>query len=177
MGHPLYDGAVMSRDKPPSPGEIEVRAKEYRELEDRIVEIVMDAETQVEPLRKRADDLKTWFVDQARAFGSAHAEKSKMLHGIELEAMVTFGQSNSIDAAAVETFRAALVKSDRRVLVKELFEKTVRWTLAANASAYIRKHSDRLGIKLMALALKCTVTKDKTPQLTVRQKQKAAAVS
>jgi hypothetical protein len=42
-----------------------------------------------------------------RDFGSSHAEKSKLLHGITQEMMVTFGSAVSIDAAAVERFRLA----------------------------------------------------------------------
>jgi hypothetical protein len=168
---------VMKGDKPPTAAEVEERAQEYHELETKIDDIVTRAEDETAPLKKRYDELKEWFVDQVREFGSSHAEKSKILHGIAFEAMVTFGQSSSIDAAAVETFRLALVKADKPQMLKRLFEKTVRWTLAADAAAFIREHHAKLGARLTLMYARCTVTKGKSPQLTVREKQKAAAAS
>jgi hypothetical protein len=164
----------MNSAKPPSPAEVEERALQYQALDIQIDAIAKSASDEIAPLERKLEDLKIWFVDAAREFGSTHAEKSKILHGIEMEAMVTIGQSNSIDSAAVETFRLALVKADRKPLLQHLFERDVRWTLAANAMAYIREHKHRFGAKLLALALQCFVTKDKAPQLTVRPKQKAA---
>lgn len=166
--------AGMNSAKPPSAAEVEVRAQEYQELENRIAEINEDACENILPLQTRLTELKAWFVDAVREFGSAHAEKSKILHGIALEAMVTFGQSSSIDAAAVETFRLALVKADRRALLQRIFERTTRWTMLPEASAFIREHGDRLGAKLLGLYSRCQVTKEKTPQLTVREKQRTA---
>src|SRR5213593_2300006 len=41
-------------------------------------------------------------------YGSAHAKKSKLLHGIQFEIIATLGMSTSIDAAAAERFAIAL---------------------------------------------------------------------
>jgi hypothetical protein len=161
--------------KPPSCADVEAVALEYQTLERKIEAIVKKAKDEVTPFQAQLTGLRDWLIDAARAFGSAHAEKSKILHGIGMEAMVTFGQSSSIDAAAVETFRQALVKADRRVLLQRIFERTVRWTLLPDASAFIREHGDRLGAKLLGLYSQCQVTKERTPQLTVRPKEKAAA--
>lgn len=164
----------MNSAKPPTPAEVEEHAKEYDEYTSRIEEIAIDAENKIEPLRKRAEELKAWFVENVQEFGSAHAEKSKLLHGIEMEAMVTIGQSASIDAAAVETFRLALKKAEKSSVINRIFDRTVRWILLPGASAFIRENQAKLGSKLVALYAQCTVTKDKAPQLTVRPKQKAA---
>lgn len=164
----------MNAAKPPTCAELEERAREYHELTAKLDAIYIETNRETEPIFERLGDLKIWLVDAVREYGSVHAEKSKILHGIDFEAMVTFGQSSSIDAAAVETFRLALVKADKPHLLKRLFEKTIRWTLAADAAAFIRKHSGMLGSKLTVLYAKCTVTKDKAPQLTVRPKQKTA---
>jgi hypothetical protein len=161
--------------KGPSCGEVEQVALEYQTLERRIEAIVKKAEEELAPLQAQLTEHRNWFIEKVREFGSAHAEKSKILHGIGMEAMVTFGQSSSIDAAAVEAFRLALVKADRRVLLQRIFERTVRWTLLPDASAFIREHGDRLGAKLLGLYSRCQVTKERTPQLTVRAKEKAAA--
>jgi len=169
----MYD-AVMNAAKLPTPADVEAVAREYHDLDLEIEKIAAKAAEDMAPKQTRLDELKTWLVGNVREWGSSHAEKSKILHGIEFEAMVTLGQSSSIDAAAVETFRLALVKADKPHLLKQLFQKTIRWTLDANAAGFIRKNSNLLGSsKLMALYAQCTVTKDKAPQLTVREKQKS----
>ena len=57
-----------------------------------------------EPHEKMKGDL-ICLVDE---FGAAHAEKSKILHGLQYEMVGTFGASTSIDAAAVQRFATAL---------------------------------------------------------------------
>jgi hypothetical protein len=48
-------------------------------------------------------------------FSSAHADKSKLLHGIQYEIMGTFGVTTRIDAAAAERFAQALrIAKNRR---------------------------------------------------------------
>lgn len=160
--------------QPPSPNEVEARAREYHRLAAEINAITQKAANDLLPLQNQLDTLKLWFLEHVRQFGSSHSEKSKILHGTDFEATVTFGQSNTIDGAAVETFRLALVKADKPHLLKRLFEKTIRWTLAADASAFIREHEDKLGAKLLALYSRCSVTKECAPRLTVRPKQNSA---
>ena len=158
--------------QPPSCAQVEARAREYHELDLELEKIAAKAAEDMAPKQTRQEELKSWLLDKVREFGSSHAEKSKILHGIDLEAMVTFGQSSSIDAAAVETFRLALKKAAKPSVINGIFERTVRWTMLPGASAFIRENQAKLGSKLVALYAACTVTKERTPRLEVREKQK-----
>ena len=149
---------------PPTPAEVEVLAKEYLDLKDKFLQAKLAA-TEIElQMRAKGEVLK----DLVAKFGSQHAEKSRLLYGLKCEVMVTTGQSVSIDAAAVETFREALVKADQPRLLKKLFEKTIRWTLHPQASELVR--GEKLSDKLRSLFAKCEVVKAKTPSLNVREK-------
>src|SRR5271156_5773758 len=94
-----------------SPTEVEELAAEYRGIEAKMVAIEIEANEKLKPLTSRNDQIWDVLVAQVRKFGSQHAEKSKLLHGLALEVMVTFGSSSTIDAADVELFRLALVKA------------------------------------------------------------------
>ena len=148
----------------PTPALVDELAKQYLELKDKLFQAQLEVRALQEPLDIKAAELR----EVVRQYGSAHAEKSKLLHGISHEIMCSFGQSVSIDAAAVETFREALVKSKQVRLLKRLYEKTVRWSLSPQASAIIREFT--LAPKLSRLFAACQVVKDKTPTLTVRSK-------
>jgi hypothetical protein len=100
-------------------------------------------------------------------FGSAHADKSKLLHGIRYEIMATFGTSTSIDAAAVERFASALRLAKQTHLLTRIIEQNIRCTLAPDASSVIR--SVALPKPLLTLFAQCQVTKPRTPTLKVRQ--------
>ena len=117
--------------------------------------------------------MKGELVDLVRDFGSAHAEKSKLLHGAVYEMMATFGMSSSTDAAAVEKFRQALVKAKQARLLKRIFQKTTRWDLSPEAGLVIR--DTKLSKSLLALYSQCSVSKPKSPVLEVRKKKGAAA--
>src|SRR5436305_369581 len=82
--------------------------------------------------------------------------------------MATYGSSVSFDAAAVEKFRLALVKKKQARLLKKVFQKDVRWSLAPEASVIIK--GEKLSKPLLALYSQCQVVKPKTPSLTVREK-------
>jgi hypothetical protein len=155
-----------------TPCQVEELASEYRSLELKIYGIVKKALDDAAPHRKRLDEVWEVLLAQVRQFGSAHAEKSKLLHGLTLEVMATFGSSSSIDGAAVETFRLALVKAKQSRLLKRIFEKTIRWTLAPQASTLLRAEHDagKLPNKLFMLFARCSVPKDLTPKLVVRPK-------
>ena len=101
-------------------------------------------------------------------FGSAHAEKSRLLHGITHEMVVTFGQSVSVDAAAVERFRLALLESEPSRLLKRIFLQDVRFTLAPEAAVVIK--GTKLSNALLSLYSQCQVVKQKAPSLVVRGK-------
>jgi hypothetical protein len=100
-------------------------------------------------------------------FGSAHAEKSKLLHGIRYEMLATFGMSTSIDAAAAERFANARRVTKQTRLLNRMFDQQIRYTLAADASSIIR--SVELSKPLLALFAACQVTKPRTPILKVRR--------
>jgi hypothetical protein len=111
---------------------------------------------------------KEELIRLVRDFGSARAEKSLLLHGITSELMVTFGQSVTIDSAAVERFRAALVEEQKSRLLKSVFTQTIRWDMSPNAAAIIK--GSKLSKPLLAFYSQCQVVKDKSPSLAVREK-------
>lgn len=159
--------AASPKPLAPSPEEIDFAAKEYVGLRAKYleakkfsVELENQAELKGEILR-----------DLVAQFGGAHAEKSKILHGAELEIMCTYSQYSSVDAAAVENFRDALRKSKQARLLSKIFEKTIRWTLKSEASEIMR--GSKLTTKLQALWGKCILLKDRNPSLVVREKQRA----
>ena len=169
---PLMSSVIEYARLPLSPAEIDAIADEYRKLESQIDEIEKESEEKILPKLTRLGVLRTLLTEQVRSFGSAHAEKSKILHGISMEIMATLGISSSIDAAAVETFRQALAKAKQTRLLKKIFEKTERWTLLDNASEVIR--STKLADSLLALYSKCTVSGPRKPTLVVRPVKREA---
>jgi hypothetical protein len=165
-------GMNSANRQPPSGAEVEKRALDYQLLTAEIARIAQQAADDMLPFETQVEALKAWFLENVQQFGSAHAEKSKILHGISMEAMVTSSQYSSIDAAAVETFRMQLKKTAKPSVINHIFERTVRWTLMPAAAAYIRENAGKLGSKLVALYAACAVTKDRAPRLEVRPKNK-----
>jgi len=153
---------------PFSPAEVDALAQEYKDLEKKIADIHLKANDDMRLPGARLDELRELFLESVSRFGSAHAEKSKIIHGIGFEIMATFGSSSSIDNAAVEIFRIALTRAKLTRLLKKVFEKTIRWSLARNAAEVIR--STQLLPKLHLLFSQCIVVKDRTPTLIVRPK-------
>jgi hypothetical protein len=100
-------------------------------------------------------------------FGSAHAEKSKLLHGITHEIVANFGVSTSIDAAAADTLALVLRVNKQSQILDRLFEQTTRYTLRPNAGQIIRQLG--LGKPELALFARCQVTTPRWPVLTVRR--------
>jgi hypothetical protein len=148
--------------KAPTPAEVDEKAQEYCALKDALLVAMKAAVDAQIPLEK----LKQELIEAVSSFGSAHAEKSKLLHGIGFEVMATFGQSTSIDAAAVERFRVALAESGQARLCAKVFEKTIRWTLQPNSGAIVR--GSKLSKSLKALYSQCQVIQPSTPRLAVR---------
>jgi hypothetical protein len=164
----------MSQNLPPSPAEVESLAQEMVELKGKIADIEAKAKADAEPHLKRLNELKTLAEEWIRKFGSAHAEKSKLLRGILYEIMGTFGMSTSIDASAVEAFRLALVKAKQARLLRKIFEKTVRFDLKPDYASIIQ--GVQLKPKLLALYARCSVSTPRTPVITPRlQKEEKAA--
>lgn len=83
-------------------------------------------------------ELKKELIDLVRDFGSVRAEKSFLLHEISQEMLVTFESSVSVDAAAVERFRLALLESNQTRMFKKIFLQDVRFTLAPEAAAPLK---------------------------------------
>ena len=82
--------------------------------------------------------------------------------------IVTFGSSVTIDAAAVERFRLALIESGQSRLLKRDFQKDERWTMMPQAAVII--NGEKLSTALLSLYSQCQVVKPKTPSLVVREK-------
>lgn len=149
----------------PTPEAIDQLCTEYSALKEKLLTAQLRmAEIGIE-LDRKAEALRSLVGER----GSAHAEKSKILHGVKQEIVVSYGQSVSVDAAAVEKFRLALVKENKARLLKTLFEKTVRWTLQPQASDLVR--GSKLSDKLRSLAAQCWITKAQTPRVQVREKK------
>jgi hypothetical protein len=155
-------------DRSPTPVEVDQLSKEYLELKDKLFTAQLTVTEISEKMVSKAEALR----EMTSQFGSAHSEKSKLLHGLGYEVMVSFGQTVTIDAAAVETFRDALRKAKQVRMIGKLFEKTIRWSLHPKASEIIR--GSTLSDKLRSLFAKCEVVKATTPKLQVRPKEKAA---
>lgn len=165
----------MSAEKPqpPRPPEVDELAREMVELKGKISSIQEKALADTLPLVKRAGELREQALAWLKEFGSAHAEKSKLLHGALYEILGTFSSTSSIDNAAVECFRLALVKAKQARLVNRIFEKTVRWSLRSDFAATIK--TAKLPAKLLALYSQCQVTKEKAPVITPRLRDEKAA--
>jgi hypothetical protein len=149
----------------PSAAQIDLKAIEYRRLEEMFLEAKADLATASEPLSKLKADL----IELVRQCGGMHAEKSKILHGILWEIMATFGQSTSLDAAAVERLRLGLVKAKQARLLKKLFQKDTRWTFQPGAAIVIK--GEKISARVKSLLLDCFVTSYRTPTLDVREKK------
>jgi len=146
----------------PTPAEVDRKARDYHALKDAL-DRAMQAATEA---RVPLDVLTKELIETVNDFGSVHAEKSKLLHGITHEMMVTFGQSVSIDAAAVERFRVALAESDQSRLCKKVFNQTVRWSLRPDSGSIVRGAG--ISKSLLALYAQCEVIKSRAPSLQVR---------
>jgi hypothetical protein len=147
----------------PTPAEVDQKAEQYFVLRAALDDATAQAKLRTIPLVQ----LKSELVEIVSAYGSCHVEKSKILHGVSAEMVATFGQSVTIDAAAVERFRAGLIESSQTRLLKRVFEQTIRWTLRPEASAIVR--GDKLSKALQGLYAEVEVIKPLAPSLTVRR--------
>jgi hypothetical protein len=154
----------------PTCAQLEQRCRRYLDLKDNLLQAMIEFTKKQEPDQKELDALKAELIELVKSFGSTHCEKSKILHGVTLEAMATFGTSYSIDGAAVERFRLALVKGKQARLLKRIFRKDERWSLLPESSEIIRGEK-KLPKPLLALYAQCSVLKPNTPKLEVRPKK------
>src|SRR5205807_1502691 len=138
-------------------------AVQFLELEQKVDDAYKIATALDAPHEKMKEEL----IDLVEEFGSAHAEKSKLLHGITHEILATFGVSTSIDAAAVERFAQALRIAKQTKLLSRIFEQTTRYTLRPDAGSIIRAVT--LPKAHLALFAQCQVSKTRTPILKVRR--------
>ena len=158
---------------PPNAETIDEQAREYKRLE----KILDNANAALAAVKNKEgadlDKLHVALIELVRAFGGKHAEKSKILHGIDWELMATFGVSHGIDGAAVERLRLVLKAEKQTRLLKKLFTEEKSWRLASNA-AEVLKAEDKLPDEIAAAALACFTFTPRTPQLEVRPKKKSA---
>jgi len=148
----------------PTPAVVDAKAADYNALKAALLKAFQACEEAQKPLEKLKEEL----VELVRDYGSTHAEKSKLLHGVSWEMMATFGQSVSIDTAAVERFRLALVKASQARLLKRVFDKDIRWTLRPDFGEIIK--GEKLSKPLLALYSQCQDIKPSAPRLVVREK-------
>lgn len=164
--------ALAAPTESPNAEKVDERALEYKRLE----KVLDDAKAAFNAVKKKdgadLDKLHLALIDLVRAHGGRHAEKSKILHGIDWELMATFGISPGIDSAAVERFRLALKAAKKTRLLKLLFTEQKTYSLAANA-AEVMKAEGKLPDDLATAALACFTFTPRTPQLEVRPKKKA----
>jgi len=151
----------------PTPAEIDQAAKEFLALRDNYLQAKLAATEAQQQMELKSELLK----DLVEKHGGPHAEKSKIVHGVNYECVVTFGQMVSVDAVAVENFRAALKEAKQTRLLKKIFDVVERVTLKPGASQIVR--GEKLSAKLLNLFAKCEVIKAKTPSLQVRLKEAA----
>jgi hypothetical protein len=153
---------AASGGKPPA--QVDEKAEQYYRLKAALDEATEAAKLRCLPLAQLKEEL----VQLVRDFGSAHAEKSRLLHGITQEMMVAFGSSVSIDAAAVERFRLALLEANQSRLLKKIFTKDIRFTMSPEAAVIIK--GEKLSTGLLAIFSQVEVVKQKAPSLVVREK-------
>lgn len=153
----------------PLPAQVDERAEAFHRLEEELTAARKTAKEAQEKLCAKESEL----IDLVRNYGGPHATKSKILHGILWEMVATFSQYTTLDGAAVDRFREALITSKQTRLLKKIFSEDVRWTMNAAAASEIVK-TQKMSAKLMALLLQCTVTQDRKPSLDVRTKSKTA---
>jgi hypothetical protein len=154
--------------------QVDAHAIEYKRLE----KIIDDAKAELVKVKRKEglelEKLHMALIDVVRMFGGKHAEKSKIMHGIEWELMATFGESHGIDATAVERLRLALKAAKKTRLLKKLFTEEKSWRLASNA-AELLVGEDKLPDDVARALLACFTFTPRTPQLEVRPKKKPAA--
>lgn len=161
---------TSNENLPPSHAEVDALAKEMVDLKGEIeLEAAASAKV-IAPKQERLGELKLRAEAWIRKHGSAHADKSKLLHGILYEIMGTFGMSTTFDGAAVELFRRALGKAKQARLLKRMFTKSIRYDLQPDSAEVVK--GAKLTPKLQGLWAKCLVMTPRTPQITPRLKKK-----
>jgi hypothetical protein len=152
----------MSASAIVAPDRIDQLAQEYVELRDAV-----DKATQIVLERQEpANKMREILIMLVSEHGSLHAAKSKLLRGMKYELMATYGSTTSLDAAAIETFRAACLKNGQKSIVDRIFDTSVRYTISPEGRAL----AQMLPLKLLGMFAKCEVSKPKTPVLVVREK-------
>ena len=160
----------------PNAEQVDAHAQEYKRLEKKLDEAKIAYAAVKKAEGAQLDKLHGALIDLVRTFGGKHAEKSKILHGIEWELMATFGSSYGIDAAATERLRIALKGARKTRLLKKLFIEEKSWRLAPDA-AEIMKGEEKLPDDLAVLALACFTFTPNTSKLEVRPRKKAVAAA
>jgi hypothetical protein len=155
----------------PKPDAVDEFAVEFDRLDRELTKAVDAARDAAKPVAT----LKSELIELVKKFGGPHGKSSKLLHGIFWELMGTYGKTTVTDNAAIERFRVALQRRHKTALLKKLFSPDVRWTFSSQAMEIIKAEKKPLTPKLMGLLLMCFDTRDCTPKLDARPKNKVAA--
>jgi hypothetical protein len=155
----------------PNAEQIDEHAQKYKRLEKALDEAKIAYAAVRKAEGAQLDKLHLELIDLVRTFGGKHAEKSKILHGIEWELMATFGESHGIDATAVERLRLLLKDAKLTRLLKKLFTEEKSWRLAPNAAELLRAEG-KLPDEIAIAALACFTFTPRTPQLDVRARKR-----
>src|ERR1700719_4001271 len=147
-----------------TPSRVDELAQEYLALKEKVLQAKLELQSLEEPLDKKKAELIQLVRDQ----GTAHRDKSWLLHGVSFEIMGTFGQTLATDSAAVNKFLEASKEELKPKQFAQIFEKVTNYRLLSSAAQFVR--TAELSRKLKALNAACQVVKDKTPTLQVREK-------
>lgn len=156
--------ATATTSTAPSPTQVDELAKEYRALEDKFLKATLAMQEAMKPLAEKKKEL----IALVRESGTAHREKSWLLHGIGFEIMGTFSQRVSLDGVAVDKFREAAKAELTKKQFFQIFEMVITYRPLATAAEFVR--TSKLSRKLKALHDACQVIKDNSPTLVVREK-------
>ena len=148
----------------PTPQRIDELSEEYGLLFRRAAKARAALEKAMAPLNKLHEEL----LEMVGAHGSRHAEKSKILHGAAFEMVATYGEITSLDQAAVGNFHVAMMKANKGIVFRKLFEVQISFSKTIEASEVIRCVG--LPDKLLALYSLCETSKPRKPSLKVREK-------
>ncbi len=85
-------------ERSPNGETVDAYAAEFKRLEKDLKAATEKAADAAAPFKA----VKEQLILLVKKYGSQHAEKSKLLHGLAWELMGTFGQSTTQDAAAIQ---------------------------------------------------------------------------
>jgi hypothetical protein len=157
----------------PTPARVDELALEHNSLDSKLDEIQAEADKQAKEPREKLSKLVAELKELVDEFGSQHEKKSKLLHGIEWEMMLTASSSISVDNAAVERM-VGWAKGDKKKkeIIESLFTPVTRWDLTPNASVIVQAPGIPTQAKKLFAA--CLIVTPSQPRFKVRPTKKVA---